>query len=172
MRSKFSVGRGDATVSVGDKKKDGDTSVWDDEKGGRKASKKKNFTAKEAFIEAAINSGAAISSWFENRLEEDRAKLTLSSGAIGLLATLYCGFNEKLPVAPSVLMLVAMGFFLVTAIIMIVVFRKNSTYLYDVITKREASDISYFDVLSWIFFGLGLATTVAFIIVFVITRLT
>src|SRR5258708_3002963 len=78
---------------------------------------------------------ATVNAWIQTRMEKDKTLLTLSSAAIGLLATLAS------TVGPSTLWqfwiyVVAGGCFVVTAVTSIVVFDRNSTHLEAVIRRN------------------------------------
>lgn len=107
----------------------------------------------------------SLSAWYQTRLETDKAKLTISSAAIGLQITLYCAFAKNLnsDCAP-IFLLASMLFFLVTIILSIIIFNKNATHIEDVLSKENPPSIGHFDVCSWVSFCLGMISLIPFVI--------
>lgn len=99
----------------------------------------------------------SLSAWYQTNLECDKAKLTISSGAIGLLISLYCAFCKDAETkCIAIHMLIALLCFTATIITSIVIFYKNAKHIENIISENEAPSIGSFDVLSWVFFCLGI----------------
>ena len=107
----------------------------------------------------------SLSAWYQTRLETDKAKLTISSGAIGLQITLYCAFAKNLNSDYAPIFLIAsMLCFLMTIILSIIIFNKNATHIENVLSQDKPSSIGHFDVCSWVSFGLGMGCLIPFVI--------
>jgi hypothetical protein len=104
---------------------------------------------------------ATVNAWIQTRMEKDKTLLTLSSAAIGLLATLSS------TVGPSTLCqfwiyVMAASCFVVTVITTILVFDRNSTHL-EAVAKRNAvgTDVvlTRLDTLKFATFVIGIVLT-------------
>jgi hypothetical protein len=81
---------------------------------------------------------AILSAWVATRLEKDRAILTLSSAAIGLLVTLLAKFGVQ---SKSEFLLYVLGIlvFIVSASLIVLIFHYNSVHLERVARDKEQS---------------------------------
>jgi small-conductance mechanosensitive channel len=106
----------------------------------------------------------AVGAWFQTNLEHDKTKVTLASGAIGLLITLFCFCGKEYASWTTFLcMFVSILFFLATIIISEVIFQKNATLIENIINGKETPSIGRFDKFSWITFILGIVFALIFI---------
>lgn len=106
----------------------------------------------------------AVGAWFETNLEHDKTKVTLASGAIGLLITLFCFCGKEYASWTTFLcMFVSILFFLATIIISEVIFQKNATLIENIINGKDPPSIGHFDKFSWITFILGIVFALIFI---------
>jgi hypothetical protein len=81
---------------------------------------------------------AAVTGWFATRLELDKSLLTLSSGGVGLLVTVLRPAMHSC--AAQVIYALALIAFIVCDMIVLVIFKRNSTHLEAVVHSSEASD--------------------------------
>ena len=87
---------------------------------------KQNFENQELMEKKVAYYESFLKAWIENRMETDKQILTLSSLAIGLLMILQAKLNT---VVEFVLWLSAGGIFIVAIVIVLFIFRHNSTYI-------------------------------------------
>lgn len=71
---------------------------------------------------------ALISAFVQTRMEADKSLLALSSGGIGLTITLMAAFGQPAPIAGVAYGGMVVGF-LLTIILILVVFRTNASYI-------------------------------------------
>ena len=86
---------------------------------------------------------ANVEAWFNTRIEHDKSLLTLSAGGIGLLITLLTTVG-----ASSIQILLLYGFailfFLVCIISVLIIFKRNSDHLVNVVQGKEESFVTIF----------------------------
>ncbi|OWV27207.1 hypothetical protein B7988_00015 [Fibrobacter sp. UWB1] len=107
----------------------------------------------------------SVGAWFQTNLEHDKTKVTLASGAIGLLITLFCFCSNQDNASWTTFfcMMVSILFFLTTIIISEVIFQKNATLIENIINGKESPSIGHFDKFSWITFVLGIVFALIYI---------
>ena len=98
-----------------------------------------------------------VDAWFATSLEHDKSVLALSAGGIGLLLTLLTtvGLSSAWAV---VLYILALACFVVALVTVLFVFRRNRSYIEQVVTaKAGKSDpvLSSADTIALLAFGLG-----------------
>lgn len=101
---------------------------------------------------------AQVNAWFNTTLEHDKSILALSSGAIGLLVTLITTVGAKSELDQWLFALALLSF-LVSAVTILRIFRKNKEYLSDIVTTKESkveSDLRNCDLLAIFAFGIGI----------------
>jgi hypothetical protein len=100
---------------------------------------------------------ASVNAWFNTALEHDKSLLTLAAGGIGLLITLLT--TVGITSAAFVLLYIsAIASFLVTVIAVLVVFRRNRTYIEKLLTGGAVVNdpvLSKADATALWAFGLG-----------------
>ena len=128
-----------------------------------------------------INTGKMIAyyssiynAWLNTRMEGDKSILTLSVSALRLLITLFATIS-KITKIEFILFLIAILFFLCTAILIIIIYNKNSDFLEsiakeDEIHKHEKT-LKRLDIFSRIFFFLGLIISLINGILFAIKKI-
>lgn len=104
---------------------------------------------------------AGLSAWYASRLEQDKSLLTLSAGGVGLLVTLMTTVGMS-SIESLVLYVCALGSFLVCLGAVLVIFRKNSTYLERVIQGETRDDptLNKLDSVAALSFALAVALSV------------
>jgi uncharacterized membrane protein len=82
---------------------------------------------------------ANLAAWFATRLEHDKSLLTLSAGGIGLLITLVStvGIHSAESLILYILAFIA---FVVCLAAVLWIFKRNSTHIEDVVTRRVRND--------------------------------
>src|SRR5690348_10195190 len=98
-----------------------------------------------------------VDAWFATSLEHDKSVLALSAGGIGLLLTLLTTVGLS-SVWALVLYIVALTCFVVALVTILFVFRRNRSYIEQVVTaKASKSDpvLSSADTIALLAFGLG-----------------
>lgn len=103
-----------------------------------------------------------LAAWIENRMEKDKSLLTLSSLAIGLLIS----FSDKLSSPAEFTLWLLSGIaFLVTIIIILVIFRCNSNYIECLLVEnvekqqRHEKSLNVMTLLAFVIFIVGLSLT-------------
>lgn len=82
---------------------------------------------------------SSVDAWFNTSLEHDKSILTLATGGIGLLIALLP--NVKLPAAEILVLYTgAIISFLVAIISILVVFRRNKTYIEQILVRKIAEN--------------------------------
>lgn len=104
---------------------------------------------------------SSVNAWFNTSLEHDKSVLTLAAGGIGLLLTLLT--TVGLSSAESlILYIAAISSFLVALIAVLVVFRRNRTYIEQLLTGEATGNdpvLSRADNVALWAFGLGVVFT-------------
>lgn len=114
----------------------------------------------------------ALSAWYQTNLECDKSKLTISSATIAFLIAIFCAFCTENATWPSFLcLMVALVCHLVAIIISIVIFQKNAKLIEETVNNMEVHSIGSFDIISWVFLGLGLFFSIAFVAIVGWTKL-
>ncbi|MCL1553760.1 hypothetical protein [Xanthomonas nasturtii] len=106
---------------------------------------------------------AQANAWFNTALEHDKSILALSSGAIGLLVTILTTVGAKSQLDQWLFGLALLSF-VVSAVTILVIFRKNKAYLEDLVKNKESrleSELRKYDLLAICAFGLGISLVVA-----------
>lgn len=106
---------------------------------------------------------AQANAWFNTALEHDKSILALSSAAIGLIVTVLTaiGANSQLD---EWLYGAALLAFVSSVITILIIFRRNKSYLEDLVNCRESrleSELKQYDLFAISSFGLGVALVVA-----------
>ncbi|MGY4888942.1 UNVERIFIED_CONTAM: hypothetical protein EX528_00690 [Xanthomonas axonopodis] len=102
---------------------------------------------------------AQANAWFNTALEHDKSILALSSGAIGLLVTLLTTVGAKSELDQWLFGLALLSF-VVSAVTILVIFRKNKAYLEDIVMMKESkleSELRNYDLLAICAFGMGIS---------------
>lgn len=102
---------------------------------------------------------SGVDAWFATSLEHDRSVLALSAAGIGLLLTLLTTVGLS-SVWALVLYILALACFAVALVTILFVFRRNRSYIEQVVTgKASKSDpaLSSADTIALFAFGLGVA---------------
>ncbi|WP_372356753.1 hypothetical protein ACCP99_03455 [Xanthomonas sp. NCPPB 3443] len=102
---------------------------------------------------------AQANAWFNTALEHDKSILALSSGAIGLLVTLLTTVGAKSETDQWLFGLALLSF-VVSAVTILVIFRKNKAYLEEIVMMKESkleSELRNYDLLAICAFGLGIS---------------
>lgn len=86
-----------------------------------------------------------VGAWVDNKMELDRSLLTLSTGGLGLFITLLSTEQLKENLALS-LFACACIFFTATIILCLFIFKRNTTYLKNVVGGYQGNDV----VLTWL----------------------
>lgn len=114
----------------------------------------------------------ALSAWYQTNLECDKSKLTISSATIAFLIAVFCAFCTDNATLPSFLCLMAaLVCHLVAIIISIVIFQKNARLIEETVNNKAVHSIGSFDVISWVFLGLGLFFSIVFVAIVGWTKL-
>ncbi|MGZ9273929.1 MAG: hypothetical protein ACXW34_04220 [Nitrospira sp.] len=104
---------------------------------------------------------ASVNAWFNSSLEHDKSILTLSAGGIGLLFTLLTTVGLQFAEA-LVLYISAIASFVVALISILTVFRRNQTYLAEILLKKRTDNdpvLTRLDVTAKYAFGAGVLFT-------------
>jgi hypothetical protein len=104
---------------------------------------------------------ASYNAWFNTSLEHDKSLLALSAGGIGLLLTLLTTVGLSSAEA-LVLYISAIICFVVALVAILVVFRRNRTYIENILSgKSTGSDplLTIFDTTAMWAFGIGVGFT-------------
>jgi hypothetical protein len=104
---------------------------------------------------------SSVNAWFNTSLEHDKSILTLAAGGIGLLITLLTTIGLS-SAETLVLYICAIVSFLVALVSVLVVFRRNRTYIEQILTgKVLESDpvLAKADSIALLTFGLGVIFT-------------
>lgn len=100
-----------------------------------------------------------LETWIENRMERDRTLVTLSAGGIGLLVTIIAAFGIR-----SICELVFYGMaiigFVVTIILALVIYQKNSKEIEASLRGTEPPNLKPYDQCSWKAFIFAIVCTV------------
>lgn len=105
---------------------------------------------------------ALVTGWLTTRLEHDKSILALSAGGIGLLVSLLTAIGVT-SVVLYILYIFAIFSFLLSIISIVVVLRRNSTHLEDVINNTQTSDpiLRFLDSTASYAFVIGILFTLA-----------
>jgi hypothetical protein len=104
---------------------------------------------------------SSVNAWFNSSLEHDKSLLTLSAGGIGLLITLLTTVGLTSAEA-LVLYIGAIASFVVTLIAILVVFRRNRTYIEQILSGKATTNdplLTKLDVTALWAFGIGVIFT-------------
>lgn len=104
---------------------------------------------------------ASVTAWFNSSLEHDKSILTLSAGGIGILITLLTTVGLDSAEA-LVLYFCAIICFLIALISILIVFRRNNTYIEKILSGKSTSIdpvLSILDAMAKWAFGLGVVFT-------------
>ena len=83
---------------------------------------------------------ANVEAWFNTRIEHDKSLLTLSAGGIGLLITLLTTVGAS-SIQTLLLYGFAILFFLVCIISVLIIFKRNSDHLVNVVQGKEEKNV-------------------------------
>ena len=104
---------------------------------------------------------SSVNAWFNTSLEHDKSILTLAAGGIGLLITLLT--TQGLASAEALVLYVgAITSFLVALISVLVVFRRNRTYIEHVLAGKASENdpvLAKADLIALYAFGVGVFFT-------------
>jgi hypothetical protein len=104
---------------------------------------------------------SSVNAWFNTSLEHDKSILTLAAGGIGLLITLLTTIGLTSAEA-LVLYVGAITSFLVALVSVLIVFRRNRTYIEQVLTEKAGANdpmLATADSIALWAFGVGVVFT-------------